>query len=304
MLDATRSAPVDPWPADPWVIAWAVEIPRVLSGLANALLGGRLTEPVIHKSRRELKRLRSLLRLTPRSCAYLADETREITGELRRRLGQSRDAAVMLKTLRSLAEELGEAEARIKPVLSAHHRAVAATLDRSSKRGDHDRIVRLGALWRGRTVHGDITDLRRQAVKTYRLARRRAKALGDGKEATLHALRKAAVDHQNHLAFFAQDPKDKIAKRHAKVKRLRDQLGSCHDLEVLRDFVRTRADVSAGDLIKLEEVLTKRHGRLVKKSIKLAGVLLRDKPRDFAKWLKIQLGERRKSEDVGLELEP
>src|SRR3954467_899138 len=136
MLDATRPAT-----ADPWVIAWAGEIPRALSSLVSALQSGRLTEPVIHRSRRELKRLRSLLRLSPRACAYLAEETREITGELRRRLGQSRDATVMLKTLRSLADELGDAEARIRPVLSAHHRGVAAELDRSPRRGDRDRIA-------------------------------------------------------------------------------------------------------------------------------------------------------------------
>ncbi|MFI4994999.1 MAG: CHAD domain-containing protein [Hyphomicrobiales bacterium] len=292
MLDATRPAP-----ADNWVMAWAAEIPRVLSGLASALQGGRLTEPVLHKSRRDLKRLRSLLRLAPRSCALLADETREITGELRRSLGLSRDATVMLKTLRSLAEELGEAETRIKPVLTAHHRAVAATLDRSSRRGDRDRIVRLGAVWRGRAVQGQVADLRQQAVKTYRLARRRAKALGKGKDAALHPLRKASVDHQNHLAFFAAGTKGKIATRHAKVKRLRDQLGLCHDLEVLRDFVRTRADISAGDLIKLEEVLAQRHRGLVGKSIKLADSLLEDKPRDFARWLKNEMGKRREAED-------
>jgi CHAD domain-containing protein len=295
MLDATRPAP-----ADPWVIAWASEIPRVLAGLANALQGGRLTEPVIHKSRRELKRLRSLLRLTPRSCAYLADETREITGDLRRRLGQSRDATVMLKTLRSLADELGDAELRIKPVLSAHHRNIAATLDRSSRRGDRDRIVRLSAVWRGRTVQGNVADLRRQAMKTYRLARRRAQELGEGKDAALHALRKVAVDHQNHLAFFAGDASGGIAKRHAKVKRLRDQLGLCHDLEVLGGFVRTRADISAGDLIKLEEILAARHRRLAKKSVKLADRLLRDRPRDFAKWLKKEMGEKRGSEDLDI----
>jgi CHAD domain-containing protein len=299
MLDATRPAP-----ADPWVLTWAGEIPRVLSGLTNALQAGRLTEPVLHKSRRELKRLRSLLRLTPRSCAYLAEETREITGELRRRLGESRDATVMLKTLRALADELGDAEGRIKPVLSSHHRAVAAMLDRSSRRGDRDRIARLGAIWRGRTVQGNVTDLRRQAVKTYRRARSRATALCKGQGAALHPLRKATVDHQNHLAFFAADPKSPIAKRHAKVKRLRDKLGLCNDLEVLRDFVRNRADISAGDLIKLEEILAERHRRLVKKSVKLASSLLRDRPRDFAKWLKSEIAERRGSEGLDLALEP
>jgi CHAD domain-containing protein len=299
MLDSTRPAP-----ADPWAVAWAGEIPRVLSGLTSALQAGRLTDPVLHKSRRELKRLRSLLRLTPRSSAYLAEETREITGELRRRLGQSRDATVMLKTLRSLADELGDTEGRIRLVLSAHHRAVAAILDRSSRRGDRDRIARLGAVWRGRTVQGDVADLRRQAVKTYRRARRRAKALAEGQGAALHPLRKAVVDHQNHLAFFAGDPKDAIAKRHAKVKQLRDSLGLCNDLEVLRGFVRNRADISAGDLIKLEEILGERHRRLAKKSVKLASLLLRDKPRDFAKWLKSEIAERRGSEDLDLALEP
>jgi CHAD domain-containing protein len=299
MLDSTRPAP-----ADPWVSTWAGEIPRVLALLTSALQAGRLTEPVLHKSRRELKRLRSLLRLSPRSCAYLAEETREITGELRRRLGASRDATVMLTTLSELADELGDAEARIKPVLSAHQRAVTNRLDRSSRRGDRDRIARLGAIWRGRSVQGDISDLRRQVVKTYRSARSRAKALGEGQEAALHPLRKATVDHQNHLAFFAADPKTPLARRHAKVKRLRDKLGLCHDLEVLRDFVRNRADISAGDLIRLEEVLAERHRRLVRKSIKLASSLLRDGPRDFARWLKSEVAERRGSEDLDLALEP
>ncbi|MFI5012276.1 MAG: CHAD domain-containing protein [Hyphomicrobiales bacterium] len=284
-------------PGDPWLAAWAAEIPRTLSGIANAMQAGRLTEPVVHKSRRELKRLRSLLLLAPDSSAALADETREITGDLRRSLGLSRDAAVMLKTLSSLSEDLGEAACRIEPVLSSHHRVVCATLDRSSRRSDRDRIVRLGAIWRGRPVRGDLADLRRQTVRTYRRARRRATELARGQEAALHPLRKVAVDHQNHLAFFAADAKGKIAKRHATVKRLRDRLGLCHDLEVLRDFVRTRADISAGDLIKLEEVLGKRHRRLLDKAVKIAETLFGDRPRDFERWFRDEIGRVRQDEE-------
>ncbi|SDR26339.1 CHAD domain-containing protein [Rhizobiales bacterium GAS113] len=288
MLDATRSAL-----ADPWLAAWAAEIPQIIEGLSNAFRAGRLTEPVVHKSRRELKKLRSLLRLAPASATDFADETREITGELRRRLGQTRDATVMLKTLSSLSGDLGEAATRIKPVLSAHHRIAAAALHRGSRRGDRDRIVRLGAIWRRRPTAGDVADLRRQAAKTYRRARKRATALRHGKEAALHPLRKAVVDHQNHLAFFAGADKGKIATRHKKVRRLRDQLGLCNDLEVLRDFVRTRADISGGDLIKLEEVLAKRHRLLVGKAVKLSATLFDDKPRGFAKLLRLETGKAR-----------
>jgi CHAD domain-containing protein len=294
MLDAARQKL-----GDPWLAAWAAEIPRVLAGLSHVLQGGRLTEPVVHKSRRELKRLRSLLRLAPRPFTDLADDTREITGELRRRLGHSRDATVMLKTLRALRGELGETASRINPVLSAHHRTAAATLDRGSRRWDRDRIARFGAAWRALPVQGDAADLRKQAVKTYRRARREAITLADGKDAALHSLRKAAVDHQNHLAFFALAAKGKIAQRHAKVKRLRDQLGLSHDLEVLRDFVRTRADISAGDLIKLEEVLAKRHRQLVRKAVKSAATLFEGKPRQFERWLRHEIGKPRDGDAAG-----
>jgi len=283
MLDATRSRP-----ADPWLTAWATEIPRVLTGLSSALQTGRLTELVLHKSRRELKRLRSLLRLAPPSAGPLAEEAREFAGELRRRLGHSRDATVMLKTVRSFANELGDAATRIEPVLSAHHRAVAGELDRSSRRADHDRIVRLCAVWRGRSIGGSLAELREGAVKVYRRARKRARSLAAGDRSALHPLRRAVVDHQNQLSFFAGDLKTKseISKLHKKVKRLRDTLGICNDFEVLRDFVRTRSDISASDLIKLEEVLERNHQQLVKKSVKLAAKLFDDPPREFAKWLK------------------
>ncbi len=280
MLDGTRQRP-----GDPWLAVWAEEILRVFGGLTSVLQGGRLTEPVVHKSRRELKRLRSLLRLAPGPLVDLADETREVTGELRRRLGHSRDATVMLRTLQSLSGELGEAASRINPALSAHHRATAATLDRRSRRWDRDRMARFGAIWRASPIGGEARDLHKGALKTYRRARRQAIALADGKEAALHPLRRACVDHQNHLAFFALGAKGKIAARHAKLKRLRDRLGVCHDLEILRDFVRTRADVSAGDLIRLEEVLDKHHQRLVRKSVKAAATLFAGKARQFEKWL-------------------
>jgi CHAD domain-containing protein len=294
MLDATR-----PTPADPWLTAWAAEIPRALAGLSSALQGGRLTEPVLHKSRRELKRLRSLLRLAPRSTARLSQEARDITGELRRRLGHSRDATVMLKTLRSFADDLGPAATRIEPVLSAHHRAVSGELDRRSRRADHDRIVRLSAVWRGRPICGSRAELREGALNTYRRARKRARALAAGDLGALHPLRKATVDHQNHLGFFAIDKKNsKISKLYRKVRRLRDSLGLCQDFEVLRDFVRTRSDVSASDLIKLEEVLGKRHQQLVKKSTKLAANLFDDKPRDFARRLKRALRDPEDLPDV------
>lgn len=280
MLDATRQRP-----SDPWLAVWAEEILRVLGGLTNVLQGGRLTEPVVHKSRRELKRLRSLLRLAPAPLTDLADDTREVTGELRRRLGHSRDATVMLKTMQSLSGELEDAASRINPVLSAHHRATSASLDRRSRRRDRDRMARFGAIWRALPIKAEGHDLHKGAVKTYRRARRQAIALDEGKEPALHLLRKACVDHQNHLAFFTLGAKGKIAARHAKLKRLRDRLGLCHDLEVLRDFVRTRADVSAGDLIRLEEVLDKRFQQLVRKSLKAAAVLFAGKPRQFEKWL-------------------
>jgi len=294
MLDETRPAPVetvrsDTLRNDSWLTAWAVEIPRALSGIAKALQGGRLTDPILHRSRRDLKRLRSLLRLAPRSSFGLAEQTRNVTGELRRRLGHTRDATVMQKTLRVLADELGETAARIKPVLSAHHRIVSGALHRSSRRGDRDRIMRLQSLWRGRSCRGDVSDLHLQAVRTYARARRRAAKLGHGEIAALHPLRKACVDHQNHLDFFAKRPDGKIAARHDTVKKLRDQLGLCNDLEVLRDFVRTRADISAGDLIKLEEVLAKHHRRLVAKAVKLSGKLFDGKPRIFGKWLKREI---------------
>jgi CHAD domain-containing protein len=286
MLDATGQRP-----GDPWLAVWAAEILRVLGGLTSVLQGGRLTEPVVHKSRRELKRLRSLLRLAPAALADLADDTREVTGELRRRLGHSRDATVMLKTLQTLSGELGDVASRINPVLSAHHRAASASLDRRSRRRDRDRMARYGAVWRALPIKGEGRDLHKGAVKTYRRARRHARALEKGKEAALHLLRKACVDHQNHLAFFALGVKGKIAARHAKLKRLRDRLGLCHDLEVLRDFVRTRADISAGDLIRLEEVLDTRYQQLVSKSVKAAAVLFADKARQFEKWLAREVGK-------------
>ncbi|MBV9115191.1 MAG: CHAD domain-containing protein [Hyphomicrobiales bacterium] len=286
MLDATRQRP-----GDPWFAVWTSEILRVLGGLTNVLQGGRLTEPVVHKSRRELKRLRSLLRLAPASLGDLADDTREVTGELRRRLGHSRDATVMLKTLNSFSADLGEAASRINPVLSAHHRQASAMLDRRSRRWDRDRMARFGALWRASPIQGDARDLCKGAVKTYRRARQQAIALGKGKDAALHPLRKACVDHQNHLAFFALGAKGKIGSRHGKLKRLRDQLGLCHDLEVLCDFVRTRADISASDLIHLEDVLMRRHGQLVQKAVKSAAILFAGKSRQFEKWIRREVGK-------------
>jgi hypothetical protein len=67
---------------------------------------------------------------------------------------------------------------------------------------------------------------------------------------------------------------------------------------VLRDFVRTRSDISASDLIKLEEVLEKNHQQLVKKSVKVSTKLFDDQPRDFAKWLKRSVRAREAPEPV------
>jgi len=146
-------------------------------------------------------------------------------------------------------------------------------------------MTRFGAIWRALPIKGQGRDLHKGAVKTYRRARREAIALQEGKEAALHPLRKACVDHQNHLAFFALGAKGKIAGRHARLKRLRDGLGLCHDLEVLRDFVRTRSDISAGDLIRLEEVLEGHYRQLVRKCLKATAILFAAKPGQFEKWL-------------------
>jgi CHAD domain-containing protein len=242
----------------------------------------------VHEARREIKRLRALLRLAPASATALARRTREVTGDVRQRLGESRDAAVMADTLASLEGD-GEVLGRIGKVLARHRQSREARRAGRCSASEREALQNLSMAWSAWEPAGTLADLRKSAVRTYRKARKRASRLEDETAASVHALRKAAVDLQHQLDFLL-DGNGGMRKRRKRIGRLRDKLGACHDLDHLWDFVRERADVPAGDLEALEAAMAGPRKRLLRQSAKLAEKLFRPKARRFGKRLRGKIG--------------
>jgi CHAD domain-containing protein len=234
------------------------------------------TEEGVHDARKDMKKLRALLRLVRgeigeevfrREADTFRDAARELSG--------LRDADVMLATLADLEERYGADVGQVRQAAEAHRiqttgggrerAAEAATeiLVQARERVDDWPIERDGfeALEDG---------LRR----SYRRGRRDWRAaLADPSTENLHEWRKRAKDFWYHCSILEESWKPVMSALADEAHELSDRLGDDHDLAVLLDFGAE----------PLEPLIDTRRRELQEEAFYYGGRLYADKPKAFVR---------------------
>jgi CHAD domain-containing protein len=256
---------------------------------------GSDAQDAIHEARKAFKRLRALVRL---SRDALGDEIyRRENATFRdagRRLSGARDAAVMVQTLedvmRRFDDELPDgALAGLREALIAD--AEAAREQTAQDSGAVDDVLATLEAQRGHVAtwplpeHADLAMLAPGFQRMYRRGRRALRAARkDTDTEHLHELRKRAKDLWHGAQVLRPADPKRMKKLARRAHDLSDVVGEDHDLAVLLDGARRRADTLApGELELLDGLVGRRRARLQRKALALGRRVYARKPRTVAR---------------------
>jgi CHAD domain-containing protein len=253
-------------------------------------------EEAVHEARKDLKKLRSLLRLVR---GEIGDEVyqRENEGfrEAGRRLSGVRDADVMIETLDSLAEHSKEMNAEtvagLRQALREHRAALEG--DGGGRKKARNEVVQTLRVTRERVEEWPLETDGFEALedglrREYRRGRRAYHAvLEDPSTENLHEWRKRVKDlwyHHTLLQCSWPELMDPLADQ---VHELSDLLGDDHDLAVLCEWAQTHP-AAAGGMSGLEafnEAARRRRSELQAEALVLGERLYGERPRAFLRRL-------------------
>jgi CHAD domain-containing protein len=244
-------------------------------------------EEGVHEARKDMKKLRSLLRLTR---GEIGGETyrrenatfRDAAGEL----AGVRDADVMLATLdgldRRYPEELpADAAGGLRVALEAHKiRTSAGARGQASKAAIETLTEARKRVAAWPLDHDDFDTLEPGLRRIYRQGRRAF--LAARKEPTtehLHEWRKRVKDLWYHCSILQNTWKPVMSSLADEAHELSDRLGDDHDLAVLQSWAQEHVAEHAGTL---EELVQRRRAELQAEAFAYGARLYVDKPRVFA----------------------
>jgi len=262
--------------------------------LAGASGKAELGEAV-HSTRKAIKRVRTLLRLSRDTLgedAYGRENThmRMIAG----RLAGARDAHVLIQTLASLEKRFedelapGVTEGLRARLQDDHQRAMAGLADDGelavTTRDALEEVRARTARWSH--AKNDFGAVKPGLRRVYRRGRKLMRAARDEPDAEhLHEARKRVKDlwHATELLRAAHPKRMKRLARDA--HGLADLLGDHHDLSVLRDYVEVNpqllSDMAAREA--LLAVLDRRRDTLQRRALKLGRKVYKRSPKRFVK---------------------
>jgi CHAD domain-containing protein len=280
---------------------------RVAHGRVEATLtplrreAGTDTARAVHDARKDLKKLRSLLRLVRDGL-----DKREYKAESRRYrdagrlLAGAREAEVKLDTLAALRERYGDE----LPATDDLERLLAAERDRIAQAGaaDFERKIEQAAatIAAGGTEidrldlpDGGFELLRPGVERSYRRGRDHLRALGDDpSDEDLHEWRKRVKDLWYHLRLLRPVWPAAMRAPIDVAHDLADVLGDHHDLAVLIADVEAREPVVpvagdearelVADSAELVALARRRQRELLADAVALAAPLYAEKPKRFA----------------------
>jgi CHAD domain-containing protein len=241
-------------------------------------------EVAVHEARKDMKKLRALLRLTReevgsqtyrREAACFRDAARELSG--------TRDSDVMLETLGSLELPAGAGWELRKEIQA--ERARAGEGDRDAAAGGAVAILKEA---RGRVDDWPLVRDSFDAVaggleRTYRRGRRGFRAAREEPSVeALHEWRKRVKDLWYHHTLLRELWPPVLTAVGDQAHELSDMLGDDHDLAVLADWVRERVPAAGPELF---DAVDRRREELQRQSFALGALLYADKPSAFVKRL-------------------
>jgi len=251
----------------------------------------------VHQVRKRMKKLRGLVRLVRPALGEqykpLNARFRDVAG----RLGNLRDADVMLETFDRVVERSPV------PQASDHYAALRAALTGRRRElheqfGDIDAVI--GA------ARDDLADAREQVAdwsldeigydaaagglkKTYKRARGAMdEALNDPTDEQLHEWRKRAKYHWHHVRLLEHVWDRPMKARRKAAKTLTDLLGDDHDLAVLTEALKEMADRFNDNRVdQFVDEATTRRAELRADALPVGAKLFAEKP----KRLVVRIGQ-------------
>jgi CHAD domain-containing protein len=252
-------------------------------------------DKAIHEARKDLKKIRSVLRLVRKP---LGDEVfAEENGRFRdagRMLSAPRDAEVKLATLDGLREryrnEVPAAIAkRLGKALEAEREAVASASE--GAKDDVERAIALIEAGRDEIDEWPLSGsgwklVRGGLERSYRSGRKRFRETVEEPSAeAVHEWRKRVKDLWYHLRLVRDAWKPVLGGLADEAHELADLLGDHHDLHVLATDAAARegAKADGAQLVTLLELIERRQDELLELAIPIGERLYAEKPKIFMK---------------------
>jgi CHAD domain-containing protein len=263
------------------------------TGSATDQLRGRAApdgQVAVHEARKDLKKLRSLLRLARDPLGEeLYRRENDRFRDAGRLLSGIRDAQVRVETLHSLNErfpnELGEEG------LEALTRSLSAAQEAPDSRESADQRreaatqIEAGqvAIERWALGGGGWELIEDGLARSYRRGRARlAEVAANPSDENVHEWRKRVKDLWYHLRILARTWPEIMEPTANQAHELSDLLGDHHDLSVLRDHASLVGDgAQADDLRTLGKLIERRQAELLERAMPLGKRLYAEKPKAF-----------------------
>jgi CHAD domain-containing protein len=279
-----------------------IALARADSALERLQEAERVDDPAacIHGARKDLKKLRALVRLLRRELGgdlYRAESRRY--RDAGRQLSATRDAEVKLRTLEALGERFPE---RLTPdAVGEWRRQLEAERERAvadARRGASTAIARNAveagrariAAWPLRT--GSWRLVGPGVERSYRRARRAMRrAAEDRGGESLHEWRKRAKDLWYHLRILEGALPGSLSGAVAQADELAEALGDHHDLTLLREDLLARKP-PAVPRPGLIEAIERRQDELAADAFERGETLYANRPKAFSRKLRRGWRER------------
>lgn len=245
----------------------------------------------IHEARKDIKKIRSALRLVRDAIGDDAwrrenDHYRDVA----RKLSAHRDAEILVESLAGLHERFGKAvrerSQKLHDELEAENRAAHddGTIDRTLA-GAAAELIACRSSLDELALDGDGWGLIAPGLhRSYRRGRKRLRSVEEEASVTnLHELRKRVKDLWYQLRLIREADKPMIGALADHAHDLSDHLGDDHDLALLREEVQRRRDAfaSPADQRHLLQEIDHRRGELQFAAISLGERIYGEKPKKF-----------------------
>jgi CHAD domain-containing protein len=242
----------------------------------------------VHEARKDMKKLRSLLRLArPALGSKLYRRENDRFREVGRNLSETRDAEVKLQTLSGLCDvgALAAADVAGYAEVLARERANAEASDATLATAieDLDSARQATGEWK----LGGWKPAGKGLRRAYRRGRKALAAVrAEPSDEAVHEWRKRAKDLWYHLRLLRNSHPDTLRPAADRAHELSDLLGDHHDLAVLAaDASVDRRALSMPSRGKLLTAIRRRQHELLAEALPLGEELYAEKPKAFARRL-------------------
>ncbi|HKO37936.1 MAG TPA: CHAD domain-containing protein [Solirubrobacterales bacterium] len=265
---------------------------KALERLRASASGEAASAAAIHGARKDMKKLRTLLRLLrgglPKK-VYAKEMSRY--RDAARKLSESRDAEVKLATVGALVEAADGLPAKAtemwRQILDSDREAATGTVASQEAIAEAVELIEAGC---GEIEGWQLAKDPWKAVvsgvtRVYRRGRRAMRAAeADPGDDGFHEWRKRAKDLRYGLELLSGAWSGPLAATAAEAVRLGDLLGGHHDLAVLREDLHQRR-LGEEETRDLEAAIEARQEELAAEALRLGRRLYAERPKDFGRRL-------------------